>query len=171
MSKKGISNHRLTTGLIVAVWLCVTLFLLESVGIHSGWPAFLTLMFFTISGGKMEKLKDIFLGGAAGLIMARLLVVGVEVLVPMGLAMRLSIFIMVFITVFLLIILEDISHMIFNSYSFGYFTVALVPAQQSTIEWLLTLFIGGAFFVGGIIIISRSLAKLKAAKLGKVEEA
>ena len=76
MSKKGISNHRLTTGLIVAVWLCVTLFLLESVGIHSGWPAFLTLMFFTISGGKMEKLKDIFLGGAAGLIMARLLEIG-----------------------------------------------------------------------------------------------
>lgn len=119
----------------------------------------------------MEKLKDIFLGGAVGLLMARLLVVGVEFLVPMGLAMRLSIFIMVFVTVFLLIILEDISHMIFNSYSFAYFTVALVPAQQSTIEWLITLFIGGAFFVWGVIIISRNLAKLKAARLDKVEKA
>lgn len=171
MSNKGISKHRLTTGLIVAIWLCVTLFLLETVGIHSGWPAFLTLMFFTLSGGKMEKLKDIFLGGAVGLIMARLLVVGVELLVPMGIAMRLSIFIMVFVTVFLLVILEDISHMIFNSYSFGYFTVALVPAQQATIEWLITLFVGGAFFMGGVILISRSLGKLKAAKVGKVEEA
>lgn len=171
MGKKGISKHRLTTGLIVATWLCVTLFLLETIGIHSGWPAFLVLMFFTISGGKMEKLKDIFIGGAAGLLMARLLVIGVEILVPMGISMQLGIFIMVFITVFLLIVLEDISHMIFNNYSFGYFTVALVPAEQATVEWLITLFLGGAFFVGGVIIISRSIAKMKAAKKKIIENA
>lgn len=168
MEKKGISKHRMITGLIVATWLCLTLFLLELVGIHSGWPAFLTLMFFTLSGGKKEKLKDIFLGGAAGLLMARVLAIGVEILVPMGIGMQPAIFIMVFITVFLLIILEDISHMLFNSYSFAYFTVALVPDQQATIEWLITLFIGGAFFVGGVIMISRSLAKMRAAKQAKI---
>ena len=168
MKKKKIS--KLSTGLIVATWLCVTLFLLETFGIHSGWPAFLTLMFFTISGGKMEKLKDIFIGGAVGLLMARLLVIGVELLVPMGIGMRLAIFIMVFITVFLLIVLEDISHMIFNSYSFGYFTVALIPAEQATVEWLITLFLGGAFFVGGVIMISRNIAKIKAAKVKSIEK-
>lgn len=168
MKIKGISKHRLTTGLIVATWLCLTLFLLEIVGIHSGWPAFLTLMFFTLAGGKMEKLKDIFIGGAVGLLMARLLVIGVEIIMPLGIGMQLAIYIMVFITVFLLIILEDISHMLFNSYSFGYFTVALIPAQQTTMVWLVTLFIGGAFFAGGVIFISKSLAKLKAAKAAKI---
>ena len=118
----------------------------------------------------MEKLKDIFIGGAVGLLMARLLVIGVELLVPMGIGMRLAIFIMVFITVFLLIVLEDISHMIFNSYSFGYFTVALIPAEQATVEWLITLFLGGAFFVGGVIMISRNIAKIKAAKVKSIEK-
>lgn len=169
MKNKGISKHRLTTSIIVATWLCITLFLLELVGIHSGWPAFLTLMFYTLSGGKKEKLKDIFLGGAVGLLMARVIVIGVEFMVPMGIAMQPAIFIMVFVTVFLLIVLEDISHMLFNSYSFGYFTVALISTEQATLEWLITLFIGGVFFVGGVFMISRNLTKIKAAKLNKVK--
>ena len=82
MEKKSISKHRLTTGLIVATWLCVTLFLLETFGVHSGWPAFLALMFFTMAEGKMEKLKSIFIGGTIGLLMAKVLVIGVEFLVP-----------------------------------------------------------------------------------------
>lgn len=165
MEKKSISKHRLTTGLIVATWLCVTLFLLETFGVHSGWPAFLALMFFTMAEGKMEKLKSIFIGGTIGLLMAKVLVIGVEFLVPKGIGMQPAIFIMVFITVFLLVILEDLSHIAFNSYSFGYFTVALVPAEQATIEWVIALFLGGAFFIGGVIILSRFVGKRQASKI------
>jgi hypothetical protein len=165
MESKGISKQRLTTGLIVATWLCVTLFLLETVGIHDGWPAFLALMFFTMAGGKTETLKSIFIGGTIGLLMARILVIGVEFLVPMGIGMQPAIFIMVFITVFLLVILEDLSHTAFNSYSFGYFTVALVPVEQATTQWLIALFLGGAFFIGGVIFISRFVAKRRAGKI------
>lgn len=159
MEKKGISKQRIITGLIVAIWLSITLFILELFGIHSGWPAFLTLMFFTLGGGKTESLKSIFIGGTVGLLVAKLLVYGVEFLMTMGIGMQAGIFIMVFIAVFLLVVLEDLSHMLFNSYSFAYFTVALIPAEQATIEWLLVLYLGGALFVGGVIFSLRLLKK------------
>lgn len=170
MGKRGISKHRLITGLIVATWLCVTLFLLEILGIHSGWPAFLALMFFTMIGGKTEKLKSIFIGGTAGLLMAKVLIVGVEILMSMGIGIKPAIFIMVFITVFLLVALEDLSHTIFNSYSFGYFTVALVPVEQATLEWILTLYLGGAFFIGGVIMIYRCFGKVQSSKVVRLDK-
>lgn len=161
MEKKGISKQRIITGLIVAIWLSITLFILELFGIHSGWPAFLTLMFFTLSGGKTDSLKSIFIGGTVGLLVARLLVVGVELLMTIGIGMQAGIFIMVFIAVFLLIVLEDLSHTLFNSYSFAYFTIALIPTEQATLEWLLVLYLGGALFVGGVIFTLRYLKKLE----------
>jgi len=160
-----ISKHRLITGLIVAVWLCLTLFLLGIFGTHSGWPAFLVLMFFTLAGGKTQVLKPIFIGGTVGLLIAKVLIIGVDVLIPRGVGAQVAIYIMVFITVFLLVILEDLSHTLFNSYSFAYFTVALVPKEQATVEWLIALYLGGAFFTGGVIILSKSYGKWQARKL------
>lgn len=170
MNNIKISKHRLVTGFIVAVWLCLTLFLLELFGIHDGWPAFLALMFFTLAKGKTESLKSIFIGGTVGLLVAKLLILGVRVLVPMGVGMQIAIFIMVFITVFLLVILEDLSHTLFNSYSFAYFTVALVPAEQATVEWLIALYLGGAFFTGGVIILSKLYRKMQASKQDNQEK-
>lgn len=162
-----ISKSRVMTGLIVAIWLCLTLFILELVGIHGGWPAFLTLMFFTLGGAKMENLKAIFIGGTVGILAARLLVLGVELLMVAGLGMQVGIFLMVFLIVFLLVVLEDLSHLLFNSYSFAYFTVALVPATQATIEWLLVLYLGGGFFLGGVIF---SLRYMKKSAMKKAQE-
>jgi len=160
VDKKGISKHRIITGLIVASWLCVTLFVLGLFNIHDGWPAFLALMFFIMGSGKTENLKSIFLGGTTGLLMAALIVIGVEFLIPtMGLGMQTAIYIMVFITVFLLVVLEDLNHTLFNNYAFGYFTVALVPAQQATVNWIIVLFLGGAFFIYGVICFQDLLEK------------
>jgi len=172
MEKKNISKHRLITGFIVASWLCVTLYVLGLFNIHGGWPAFLALMFFIMAGAKTDKLKPIFLGGTTGLLMAALIVIGVEFLMSnMSIGMQTAIYIMVFITVFLLVILEDLSHTLFNSYAFCYFTVALVPAQQSTVEWLVVLFFGGAFFIAGVIMLSRFVAKMSAGKSQNSESA
>jgi len=170
VEKRGISKHRLITGLIVASWLCVTLYVLGLFNIHGGWPAFLALMFFIMAGGKTDKLKPIFLGGATGLLMAALIVIGVEFLMAsIGMGMQTAIYIMVFITVFLLVVLEDLSHTLFNSYAFCYFTVALVPAQQSTLEWSVVLFLGGAFFIAGVIMLSRFAGKMSTNKSKKSE--
>lgn len=171
MEKKGISRQRLITGLVVAIWLSITLFILELFGIHGGWPAFLTLMFFTLGGAKMESLKPIFIGGTVGLLAAALLVLGVEALMTVGIGMQVGIFIMVFLIVFLLVVLEDLSHLLFNSYSFAYFTVALVPAQQATIEWLLVLYLGGGLFLGGVIFTLRYLKKSAIKKAQESQEA
>ena len=170
MGKRWISKHRLITGLIVATWLCVTLFLLETFGIYSGWPAFLALMFFTMLGGKTEKLKSIFIGGTTGLLMAKVLIIGVEILMSIKIGMELAIFIMVFIIVFLLIVLEDLSYTMFNNCSFAYFTVALIPAEQASLEWLLTLYLGGVFFIGGVIIISRYIGKIQSSRATQTEK-
>lgn len=168
MENKGISKQRVITGLIVATWLIITLFLLELFGIHSGWPAFLALMFFTLGGANTENLKSIFIGATVGIIVARLLVYGVEIFMGLGIGMQLAIFIMVFIAVFLLVILEDLSHTLFNSYSFAYFTVALIPAEQATLEWLLVLYLGGALFIGGVIFTMRYLKKMKIKKASQI---
>ncbi|WP_291636033.1 DUF1097 family protein [Clostridium sp.] len=169
MVKKGISKHKLISGLIVSTWLCVTLFLLGIFGIHNGWPAFLALMFFIMAGAKNDSLKPIFIGGLTGLLMAKVLIFGVENLVPMGIGVQSAIYIMVFITVFLLIVLEDLNSIIFNSYAFGYFTIALIPSKQATVEWVFTLYLGGAFFIGGVIILSRYVGKLRSNKAVKIE--
>ncbi|AKL96438.1 cation transport ATpase [Clostridium aceticum] len=170
MKNRKISKRRMIIGLIVATWLCITLFLLETIGIHSGWPAFLSLMFFTMSGAKTEKLKSIFIGATTGLLMAKILIVGVGILTSRGITAQPAVFIMVFVTVFLLVVLEDLSHTLFNSYSFGYFTVALVPAKQATFEWLIALYLGGAFFIGGVIMLSRYVSKKQASKAMNTEK-
>jgi len=148
----------IVAALVISVWLCVTLFGLNSFGIHDSWPAFLVLLFFFESGAKTEKLKSIFLGAAVGLLVALCLFKGVELLAP-TLGLQMSIFVMVFLSVFLLIALGDISHVLFNNYAFCYFTVALIYQQQATIQWLLVLFLGGGFFVGAVILSLNKLLK------------
>ncbi len=161
-----IKTSTLIRALIVSIWLVVTLFVLGLFGIHSGWSAFLVMLFFIEGGGKLEKLKSIFAGGGVGLITAYLLTQGVIILGPiMGTSS--SLFLMVFIAIFLLIALGDVSHNLFNSYTFCYFTVALITKQQNTIMWLITMVLGGAFVVGGILMLTKLVKNLSKDKSKK----
>ncbi len=165
-----IKKSTLIRALIVSIWLVVTLFILGLFGIHSGWPAFLVMLFFIEGGGKLEKLKSIFAGGAIGLITAYLLTRGVIILGPI-IGSNSSLFLLVFVAIFLLVALGDISHNLFNSYTFCYFTVALITKQQNTTTWLITMLIGGAFVVGGILgltKLTKNLSKDKSEKQVKL---
>lgn len=150
----------LKLGFVVASLLCITLFALNAIGIHDGWPAFLLLLFFFEGGAKREKIKSIFSGATVGLLFALGLFFGVELLAP-ALGMQVSIFAMVFLAIFLLIVLGDLSHTLFNNYAFCYFTVALIFAEQSTLKWLFVLYAGGAFLLVGVIYFLKLIHKPK----------
>ena len=156
MEKRGFKKQTVIIGLIVATWLCVTLFGIQLFGLHDGWPAFLVLLFFFETGAKVEKLKNIFCGGAVGILLALGFFLGVEFLEPM-MGLGTAIFAMVFLIVFLIIVLGDISHTLFNNYAFCYFTVSLIYSEQATLEWLLVLFLGGAFFIGGVWFLMKQI--------------
>ena len=101
------------------------------------------------SGAKTENLKNILLGSSWPLLDAAMPVV-TQALAP-ALELEPALLIVVFAIVFLIIALGDVAHMFFNNYAFVYFTVATIFPKQTTLQWLLVLLLGGAFFTGGIL--------------------
>lgn len=148
--KSGFKKETIIAGIIVAIWLILTIIILSLFGISQGWPAFLTLLFFFESGAKTENLKNIFVGAAVGLLLGAAMPVTAKALAP-ALGLEPALLIVVFAIVFLIIALGDVAHMFFNNYAFVYFTIACIFPKQSTSEWLLVLLLGGAFFTGGIL--------------------
>lgn len=160
-NKAGLKKETVVAGLIVAAWLCITLVMLEAFNIKTGWPAFLTLLFFFETGGDPKNLKNIFMGAAVGILLA-------AGLFPLAGALgavlghQLGILLALFIIVFLLIALSDVSpifHMFFNNYAFCYFTVAMIYTEQATVEWLGILILAGLFFTGGILLIIKLMQR------------
>jgi hypothetical protein len=157
-----MKKETVIAGIIVGVWLVLTLIILSQFGISQGWPAFLTLLFFFESGTKTENLKNIFVGAAVGILLAAVMPSSASVLAPV-LGMEPALLLVVFVIVFLIIALGDVAHMFFNNYAFAYFTVALIFPQQATLEWLAVLILGGIFFTGGILAIIKLMTRNKEA--------
>lgn len=143
-----------TIGIIVAFWLLVSLVILGALGIKEGWPAFLPLPLFFLSGGSDKKqLINIFVGAVVGLLLAAALAPAVGFLVKSaGLGLQPGILLIVGLVVFLIIALGGVAPMLFNNFTFIYFTVAVIFPKQATLPWLETLIVGGAFFVGTCLL-------------------
>ncbi|MCG8569093.1 MAG: DUF1097 domain-containing protein [Spirochaetes bacterium] len=157
--KKRFKKSTLIVGVIVATWLCITLYLLRIFKIEQGWPAFLACLLFFERGGKKEHLKDIFGGALVGILLGLPLLYAINYLTPI-IGVTLAILIVVFIIIFLLISLGDILPMFFNNSTFLYFTVALIYGNnQATLEWLAVLILGGLFYVGGLLILFKLFAR------------
>ena len=157
---KGFKKKTIIAAVVVAAWLCVTLVVLGIFKIESGWPAFLTLLFFFEKNGDVKNLPNIFVGAAVGLLLAALVPIAVGAIAPTVGVLGGSL-IVVFIAVFLIIALGDIAHMLYNNYAFVYFTIALIFAKQLTWnmtgQWLIVLVAGGIFFTGGILVFAKLL--------------
>ncbi len=141
-------------GVIVAFWLLVSLVIFGALGIHEGWPAFLTLPLFFMTGGTDKKqLINIFVGAVVGLLLTAALAPVIGFLVQAtGLGVQPAILAVVGLVVFLIIALGGVAPMLFSNYTFVYFTVAVIFTEQATITWLGTLILGGAFFVGACLL-------------------
>ncbi len=141
-------------GIIVVFWLSVSLILLSAIGIKDGWPAFLALpLFFLVGGTDAKELINIFVGAMTGLLMAAVIVPIVTFLVKSGgLPQDPAILLLVGLLVFIITAFGGIAPMFFNNYNFVYFSVALIYPAQQTVTWLGTLILGGAFFIGAILL-------------------
>lgn len=160
IEKKGFKKETLIAALIIAAWVVVTLLVLGIFKVKSGWPAFLTLLFFFESGAKIENLKNIFCGAVVGLLLAGGLPFAVKALVP-SLGLEPAILLVVFIIIFLIVALGDVAHMFFNNYAFVYFTIASIFPKQATLEWIIVTVLGGLFFSGGSIGLIKLLIRHK----------
>lgn len=158
---KGFKKETLIAAFVVALMVVITLVVLGIFKIKSGWPAFLTLLFFFESGAKTENLKNIFCGAVVGLLLAGALPYAVKTLVP-SLGLEPAILLVVFIIVFLIVGLGDIAHMFFNNYAFVYFTVASIFPKQTTLEWSLVTLLGGLLFTGGSLGLLKLLIRHEA---------
>ncbi|MFZ5595871.1 MAG: DUF1097 domain-containing protein [Bacillota bacterium] len=152
-------------GVIVAFWVCVTVVLLGIFKVHDTWPAFMVLVLFFLSGQDTKSFKNIFAGGAVGILLAFGLVTGIGILVPMGIGMTAATLILVAVAIFLIVALGGVANIFFNNYAFIYFTIALIyAADQNPVMWIITMLLGGAFLSGCILLSIKGLTSLMTRK-------
>lgn len=150
MEAKKISMGKVAVeGAFVGIWIIATELLVKVFGLGAGWPAIMALLLYFISGRKTKNLAKVFGGGTAGILMALLLVFGTTIMGPY-LGTEVAKFLSLFIIVFLNIILGKFVPVLFNDFAVTYLCIALIYSQQQTINWIITLFIGGGFFIGGL---------------------
>lgn len=161
-NKPGLKSKTIIEGLIIAFMIVATILILSIFSVKEVWPASIALLFFFEGKASVANLKNIFIGGTVGILLALALVEIAGMLVPsMGEA---GMLITVFVFIFLIIVLGDISHVLFNNYTFCYFTVSLIAKQQDTISWLIGLILGGGFLIGGVILAIKFMQKKETEK-------
>lgn len=156
--KIKFSKSTLIAALISGIWLCVTLFVLNLCGVSIGWPAFMPFVLFNLTGWKTSEVKSIFLGGGAGLLLGGIALKGIFLIIG-----RTGIFytylIPIFIAIFLLVALGDVIPVLFNNYTFCFYTIAFATPEQETLKWILIMLLGGGFYFGGMLMFIKLFIK------------
>lgn len=167
--KIKFSKSTLIAALISGVWLCVTLFILNLFNISIGWPAFMPFVLFNLIGWKTTEVKPIFGGGVVGLLLGGVALKGIFLIIG-----RTGIFytylIPIFIAIFLLVALGDILPVLFNNYTFCFYTIAFATPEQETLKWILIMLLGGGFYFGGMFMFIRLFIKQEPSSSEALEE-
>lgn len=158
INPKGITKQSILAGIIVGFWICITFVVLGAVGVKDAWPAFMVLILFFLANADPKSLMSIIPGGIFGLLVAQAstpLIVSIASVVGNE---KLATLIGVFVILAVLLSLKDFIPIIFNNYALLYWTIALafLPTLH-TLTWSLTALLGGAFAVGGLLLIFRLL--------------
>lgn len=157
--KKGFKLLTFVAAVSVTVWLLVTLVLLGIIGIHQFWPAGLVPVFFFLAHADTKNVKNIFAGGIMGFLLAAAVAPVVTMLAPI-IGLQPAILVVVGVMVFFIIFLGDVAHIVFNNYTFAYYTVALIFEQQHTLQWLGTFVIAGGFFLFMVLFSIKTTMKI-----------
>jgi len=159
-NSKKITMKAVLEGLFISVIVTVAVVVLGKFKIHQVWPATIALMFFFESKVRMDNIKNIFIGGASGILLAYGMIKGVVFLGPVLGNADLALLLPLFVIVFLIVALGEVAHPLFNNYTFCYFTVALITgAEQAPIPCLISLVLGGGFLVFMAIQLVRVVTK------------
>ena len=109
------------------------------------WPGYFVVLLYFIGGAKkLSDIKDVALGGIVGLFWSWWVSLLVGGLTP-SIGFLTSFTLIVALSVFILVLLNDISPVFFNNYSFIYYITASLFPQQLLLEW------SGAVVVVGFI--------------------
>ncbi|MDR3332665.1 MAG: hypothetical protein LBT08_08550 [Synergistaceae bacterium] len=121
------------------------------------WPAYFLVLLYMLRGLTNPKdLKDIYCGGVVGILWSYCVVLFISMLTPI-IGSFSALGIVCFFSIFLLIVLNDVQPMLFNNYAFIYYLVAALYPEQKSVQWILTLLVGGTAFalmvIGGLAVL------------------
>jgi hypothetical protein len=163
-------------GIAVGLIICILMVLSTMFGIHTTWPAFLSLPIFFLAGNDPKQLPHLFIGACSGLILTALFFIVYAAMLPV-LGASLTPLILVFVILVLIIGLGNVAPMVFNNYNLVYFTVAIAfftvmfainPGFElipETLKLIGITLVGGGLFVGAtLVFIGKILPKILAPK-------
>lgn len=155
---KGISARMFAGGAILSVWCVIAIIIFELLGIKEHWPAFLVCVLFFLTGANPKSLISIVPGGVAGLLYAKATEPFGNLIATIVNNEQLGILLAVFTFIAVGIALMEFIPAIFNNYLMLFWLVAMTFREnQHTLTWVLTAILGGAFVIGGLLIILRLL--------------
>ncbi len=164
IKKYVINPGALTLWLIACVFVLDTLFL--KMGLKAGWPAFFACLFFFEMGLDPKKLKNVFGGGAVGLIISMAMPPMLSFFTPIF-GELFAILTMLLIIVFIVMSLESACPILFNNVTFTYIVFSFMfidSVPEYTFIWMAEFLLGAGMLNLGLAWIAKKL------KIGQEEE-
>lgn len=153
ISKNNELMTKVKLGLLIILVIFIGEIILEFTNL-CGWPAFMVMVFYFLSHTDRSKIKEIIIGGFAGIMISALLVLYLEALAPsFGAFIPKIIFIGIF--VFSIVLFNKYVPWILNDYTFMFFLVSstvlgLTGELNDVLIWGSTQLIGGTLLILGI---------------------
>jgi hypothetical protein len=130
------------------------------------WPAFIAMVFFFAEHMDPKKALHILVGGAAGIACILLARPFIGALAPL-VGPEIGRLVFILVLVYAIVAFGEMLPIVFNNYAFMYLTVTGVAAQlpnPNPFLWMAITLVGGAFLIGGVILIGKLMTPKSAQK-------
>ncbi|MCJ2377033.1 hypothetical protein LNL84_09320 [Vibrio sp. ZSDZ34] len=155
------NSAHLTKTLMLTVWIVTGTVILQKLGVHDKWPAFLALIFFFEAKFDLSKLKNIFGAGVVGILMGMLIPTVLGALTPV-VGGENAFYIYVAGVVLITIGMGPVAHWAFSYITFAYVVMCILHAKEVTAHgftWMTVLALGGAMYIVGVTLIAKYLER------------
>ncbi|MGF1777932.1 hypothetical protein [Vibrio nomapromontoriensis] len=158
------NSAHITKTVLLTLWIVAGTAILQELGIHDKWPAFLALIFFFEAKFDLSKLKNIFAAGVAGIAMGMLIPSVLGALAPYVGGLN-AFYIYVGGVVLITIGLGPVAHFAFSYITFAYVVMCILHKDhvvEHGFSWMATGLLGGAMYIAGVTVIAKFLAQKQA---------
>ncbi|WP_234496578.1 hypothetical protein [Vibrio maritimus] len=155
------NSAHMTKTLMLTIWIVAGTVILQKLGIHDKWPAFLALIFFFEAKFDLSKLKNIFAAGIVGIAMGMLIPATLSTLAPM-VGGENAFYIYVAGVVLITIGMGPIAHFAFSYITFAYVVMCILHKDhvvEHGFSWMAVALLGGAMYIAGVTAIAKFLEK------------
>lgn len=157
-----LSWHKVIISALIALWVVVTVVILDIFHIAIYWPTFTVLNLLTIIGFTKHNIAKIFLSCIAGIGISLLFIHTSTFLTPLLGAMA-SNLLMLFLVIFAILALDEVLPICLNTHTVIVFAYCMVNAHEFAIIWphtLISTVLGGGIALAGIMVIIKISPKL-----------